>query len=1093
MYSRLGDRQNDAGLQSSKAEAVERPAPAVTRLQPVVQAKLSVGPADDVYEREADAIADRVVRSLAAPPVMSSDVVSAGAYGSRIRRSALPVSNITKIAPGVGRIRRFATVDNSSGPQPTARVQRSTTTPGRATVDNSSGPQPIARVQRAAAPHAPSASSGPVGGRTIERMERSFGADFSDIRFRTESSFSGPLDPLAKVQRNTVSLAPSVTPDSNLGLAVIGHELAHITQRTQGSRTGGTDVHRENDANRRGTLAARGLTAGPARVGGSDADQPEYLAPLVVFFGWVAADMAIDKAGEVAFERLQAEFDQAVSTKVNEINSEVRAKFEETSPTGVFLIERGVAHVQTYQKVKAELAILGSIGDEVADKMMLRIIAEQMKEGGNGTPNDAELRIFMGLLKEGSVGAVKIAEVVARTVFTKMVADYVDVVDGAEQVIATGAQWVLGKADLAEEMAAYADAGSAVKSRMSMMKFAYKRLTGKDTFGDKLVQGAEMAREKATQVEGMTAEARTNIDKVKELLVDDDATVAERVTAKSLGNLKAAAASAGLGAVAAAKIAFDKARREGLSTQETLDAAHAAGGQAFMIEMLGAALSEGGRMFIFRGVVYMIPGAGAAAEVIADVSSAMFKVVYDVYGDTLRGHTQWALSNVPALVQAGIDTAAARVSSVSTSIQSSIQSGVESVNATVESGVSAASWAAQYLTDIASWSIANPIDALCLGIKNTAVGIVESPKYATKAVESGAKAVTSGAYSAYEGASEGLSSAYDGAAQGISNAYEGVSSGLSSVQQGASQTIETTKVVANQAWALKGEVPKMAYDAVCKMGIDKAITKGAFYASKLALVGVPGVNYAFLIAEAVAKFCVKHPELAWFAYDYVSAVCEVTALPSKARDILMMVFLQEADINLDDRPEEQVEATPEPTTVMVPQERMYWGTAFTGSDILFGRTPYSEFGGCFSPALGASRFAFSQMGLPPSVVSRFDGLSQVAEELDDELDGVMTPALEEVGPEEQPSSSPLSGLDGYHVSRIQALASNMASGSSVMENVLRSLDSIGDPMPQVQPLPTMTLGTINGLGPMNRGMLGLTSVGLTAWMLRNVTQIGDRE
>ena len=49
-----------------------------------------------------------------------------------------------------------------------------------------------------------------------------------------------------------------------------------------------------------------------------------------------------------------------------EINSEVRAKFEETSPTGVFLIERGVAHVQTYQKVKAELAILGSIGDEVA-------------------------------------------------------------------------------------------------------------------------------------------------------------------------------------------------------------------------------------------------------------------------------------------------------------------------------------------------------------------------------------------------------------------------------------------------------------------------------------------------------------------------------------------------------------------------------------------------------------------------------------------------------------------------------------------------------------------------------------------------------
>jgi hypothetical protein len=52
----------------------------------MVQAKLRVGPGDDVYEREADEVADRVVRSLAA--ASSSPVVPGRSSTGRIRRAS---------------------------------------------------------------------------------------------------------------------------------------------------------------------------------------------------------------------------------------------------------------------------------------------------------------------------------------------------------------------------------------------------------------------------------------------------------------------------------------------------------------------------------------------------------------------------------------------------------------------------------------------------------------------------------------------------------------------------------------------------------------------------------------------------------------------------------------------------------------------------------------------------------------------------------------------------------------------------------------------------------------------------------------------
>jgi len=163
----------------------------------IAQAKLAVGPADDPYETEADAVADRVVRSLG------------GRTGSRAVDA--------EAAPSVRRIQRRATAIGAAGgtlDADTDRAIRSSRGGGRAMPDE-------ARRQ----------------------MEGAFGADFGRIRVH-EGAQATELNNRIQAKAFTVGndlFFRDGMPDTSSrdGQHLLAHELTHTIQQGGAARQAG--------------------------------------------------------------------------------------------------------------------------------------------------------------------------------------------------------------------------------------------------------------------------------------------------------------------------------------------------------------------------------------------------------------------------------------------------------------------------------------------------------------------------------------------------------------------------------------------------------------------------------------------------------------------------------------------------------------------------------------------------------------------------------------------------------------------------------------------------------------------------------------
>lgn len=100
-----------------------------------------------------------------------------------------------------------------------------------------------------------------------QRMETSFGRDFSSVRVHENSSLATDLGALAFTQGKDISFAPGqFKPDTSAGLKLLGHELTHVEQQDNNRVSPNTSINGmsvnddpglEHEADVKGAIAAR--------------------------------------------------------------------------------------------------------------------------------------------------------------------------------------------------------------------------------------------------------------------------------------------------------------------------------------------------------------------------------------------------------------------------------------------------------------------------------------------------------------------------------------------------------------------------------------------------------------------------------------------------------------------------------------------------------------------------------------------------------------------------------------------------------------------------------------------------------------------
>ncbi len=163
-------------------------------LYPNLQAKLKINQPGDVYEQEADNLAEEIVRQ-AAPPAESSH--------NPTRRSGKQAFGHLQQKPGMG---------TQAGPVP------------------------------AAVPYAPGTSAGkPLGAHTTSFMEPRFGYDFSQVRIHDDeraAASAAAINAYAYTVGNNIVFNKGLyAPETERGKKLLAHELAHVVQQDSSGHT----------------------------------------------------------------------------------------------------------------------------------------------------------------------------------------------------------------------------------------------------------------------------------------------------------------------------------------------------------------------------------------------------------------------------------------------------------------------------------------------------------------------------------------------------------------------------------------------------------------------------------------------------------------------------------------------------------------------------------------------------------------------------------------------------------------------------------------------------------------------------------------
>jgi hypothetical protein len=214
---------------------------AVARPYGFVQAKLTVGPANDRFEQEADAVADRVMRmenpkaSRAAgdieggcPGCQAADKAAAGQ--PLLQRKPIEAEDMSDSAPPPLRSEQSGMDQNESLPEEFF-VQRSAASPSASGIPVMA---PYANALQGAI-----ASGGQAlapGARAF--MEPRFGQDFSTVRVHSDgkaANLARQIDARAfTLGRDIFFGAGEYAPAAQDGRRLLAHELTHVVQQSEG-------------------------------------------------------------------------------------------------------------------------------------------------------------------------------------------------------------------------------------------------------------------------------------------------------------------------------------------------------------------------------------------------------------------------------------------------------------------------------------------------------------------------------------------------------------------------------------------------------------------------------------------------------------------------------------------------------------------------------------------------------------------------------------------------------------------------------------------------------------------------------------------
>ena len=220
----------------------------------LLQRKLTINQPGDMYEQEADRIADRVMR-MADP---ASESTSRESSSSRLANSILQ--------------RCSCGASSSSGEEcqecksKATHIQRSSDSPSSST----EAPPKVHNVLQS--------PGRPLGAATRSFMEPRFNADFSDVRVHTDARASESAKEIGAlaytVGRDLVFAAGQYEPGVTAGQKLIAHELSHVIQQGQGGQASVQMKCEPQGLERQKFLQATGFT--------SSKDAPLGLTPLAL-------------------------------------------------------------------------------------------------------------------------------------------------------------------------------------------------------------------------------------------------------------------------------------------------------------------------------------------------------------------------------------------------------------------------------------------------------------------------------------------------------------------------------------------------------------------------------------------------------------------------------------------------------------------------------------------------------------------------------------------------------------------------------------------------------------------------------------------